>query len=245
MSSPTLVGVPEWARCVASIQYEAASSHRYGWHCATGALITRRMVITNARSFRPAAPGHGIPLVEKAFTARIGSTTFGAGVPYDIVGVYVHPGFDPDTGEHDLAIAVLRDPAWFTPLLPLDSAPMADREAMTVLGWPRGEDGYAALTRFRTLVTTHLRGGLVNLSGEDDLGDEGYTGAPVIRLDHDGAPHLCGVVSRRVDRPYEVPGPPPVLAVGTAAGDDAAFIRHVLCADKPCRHGFNHPPADR
>lgn len=221
---PAIVDEPS-APWSVTIQYDAVRHWRFGWHCATGTLIAPRLVLTCAHPFSQAAqPAGTIPVVDKQHIARIGGLD---GEPYEIIEVEMHPGFDPATAAHDVAIAILDRDVDATPL-PLDPRPAKVGDDVIVLGWPEGRDG-PGLTRVRTTVIDSRIGGqpdklcLANLTVPDDMRG-GYSGGPVIRFD--GAPHLIGVLSNGAQDIYLDGVGAPALAVGILGEDN--FILRML-----------------
>lgn len=228
--APALTDEPERAPWVVTIQYDAPAYNRVRWHCAVGALVAPNRILTSAHPFSQAAQAAGtIPVADKTFRVRLGGSGLDDGTLHEVVEVIPHPGYDPHTAAHDVAIVVIA-PGTDAPPLCLDPRPVQVDDSVIVLGWPDGRDGDGQLTRARTTVIDPRIGGvgvtlcLANLADPDALRG-GYSGAPVVSL-RDGVPRACGVLSAGAQRVHVDGYGDPGRAVAVAAETD--FITSVL-----------------
>jgi hypothetical protein len=229
---PSIRATPVETPWMASIQYDAPTHQRFGWHNACGVLIAPRMLLTCAHPFSQATQPPGtIPITERTYYARIGGAGLNEGLAYAIIETHLHPEFDPGTAAHDLAIAVLAAQAKATPIhRDLLAAQTGDQ--VVALGWPGGRDGHGHLTRAHTtLIDPRIGGGkpatlcAANLPRPDDL-CAGYSGGPVVRLTPDREARLRGIISHGVTSvDLDEIGPPAVI-VDTLA--EAEFIRRTV-----------------
>ncbi|WP_328603641.1 trypsin-like serine protease [Amycolatopsis sp. NBC_00345] len=214
---------------IVSVQYDAPAHSRYRWHTATGVLIAPRAVLTCAHVFSPDAQRPGtIPLADRKFTARVGGTGLDDGVAHEITEVRLHPGFDPATAAHDLAVATLGTAAEL-PTLARDDRSPAVGDAITILGWPRGRDGDGRLAQATTTLIDPRIGGTgelcaANLPVPDDLG-AGCSGGAVLKSSDGGTARLVGILSHGAGVAIDEAGPPAVIMNVPA---EAGFIDHAV-----------------
>ena len=227
--APALTDKPESAPWMVTIQYDAPSHGRFGWHLAAGVLIAPNLVLTCAHSFSQAAQRPGtIPQTARRYSVRTGGTTLDDGTLHEIIAVIPHPHFNVRTGAHDVAIAVVAPGTEAAPLC-LDPMPAKVGDSVVVPGWPDGRDGDGRLTRVRTTIVDPRIGGgngmlcLANLAEPHNL-RASYSGGPVISL-RDDVPRACGVLHAGVQGVRVDGFGVPALAVDLAK--EFAFVEAV------------------
>ncbi|WP_328611761.1 trypsin-like serine protease [Amycolatopsis sp. NBC_00345] len=228
---PSLQDTPAETPWMASIQYDAPKHRRFGWHNACGVLIAPRMLLTCAHPFSQTALLAGAPPInERTYHPRLGGAGLNEGPAFAIIETHIHPGFDPGTAAHDLAVSVLA-PRTTAPPIHCDLAPAQTGDQVVALGWSRGCDGHGHLIRAHTtLIDSRVGGGgpgtlcAANLPRPDDL-CVGF-GGPVIRLNPAGELRLRGIISHGAHGIDINEAGPPAMIIDTLA--ETEFIRRTI-----------------
>jgi Trypsin len=159
----------------------------------TGTLIAPRVVLTAAHCL----DSEGYPWIHRE--VFFGSDVEEAGEVIAVDAAVVHPGHEPDSAAHDIALLVLDEPASASPvpLVVAGAPPLAPPEALRVVGF--GITVYDASTggEKRTGQAALAVVSALDLEGAPDPSQPcaGDSGGPVLVRDGD-VERLAGVVSR-------------------------------------------------
>lgn len=152
----------------------------------TGTLIAPRVLLTAAHCLEERRPGD--------LGVFFGVDTAGVGSTVAVVAAHVHPGFDPATGAHDLALLVLETPSAVTPVVIAHAPPPSTFVGSTVrvVGFGLDETGATGRERTGTAKVSALDGSAFRYVPDPSNTCGGDSGGPVF-FDDGAGEKLIGV----------------------------------------------------
>lgn len=173
-------------------------------HCG-GVLIDARTVVTAAHCVDNNTLPEQIEIIEGTTRYILGGYRIG------VKTIAVHPGWDPDTKQHDIAVLKLRRDASSRPIqLPADGEPIRAGNRVVVSGWgATGEQGSVSpdLLKAELPVVDHavcnapesyagrVKAGMFCAGDGQTDSCQGDSGGPSAVISPGAAPRLVGLVS--------------------------------------------------
>jgi hypothetical protein len=204
--------------CVVSVQCAVPELDDDYRHISTGVLVSPELAVAPASAFHPAAqPPGAIPATDLSYLARLGGRNFHDGTERILTHIVCHEGFRPHTGERNVAVLRLDQPApaGVTPIM-LSAEPAQVGDEVVILGWPRDYVARGQFVHFRTtLLDPRISGRpgtlcAANLPAPHGLG-VGCAGAAVIRVSKDRGACLIGIVTGGAEDIRIVEGDNPIV----------------------------------